>query len=170
VLRRVIGLTVVLVSATATALASGHDGQRVGCGRQSEARFPHAFSSADNLVIGPLSMIGAGRETPAATVEEFDGNKFPVVVRAGHTVTVKVAPTSAGSLEYGGRRESRKITFTACGRARASSRADGQPVTFWSGSVRLSEPACVRLKVWIDHRSAPRRGRIAMGRSCEPAP
>jgi hypothetical protein len=166
-LRRPLVLMAALLPATA--LASLHDGDRVGCGRQSEATFPRAFTNPDNLVVGPLSMIGAGRETSAATVKRFEGNKFPLLVRAGHTVTVKVSRPSSGSLEYGGGHRSRKITFRACGPAKAASTADGEPVTFWSGFVRLSQPACVRLKVWIDRQSEPRRGRIRMGRSCRSA-
>jgi len=141
-------------------------GVRVGCESQSEAGFPRAFSSRANLVIGPLAMIGAGGRTSAATVEEFGGNKFPLLVKAGHTVTITVARSSPGALEYGGRRRARRVTFRACGPAAAASEADGRPVTFWSGSVRLSRPACVRLRVRVDDHPAARSGRIRMGLSC----
>lgn len=165
-LRCAVALTVVMLPATA--LASPHDGDKAGCGAQSQASFPgDSFTSANNLVIGPLSMIGAGREVSTSTVKQFDGQKFAVLVRAGHTVTVKVSRTSSGSLTHGRNRAgSRKITFRACGAAKAASEAGGEPVTFWSGFVRLSNPACVRLKVWTDRAADPRPASIRMGRDC----
>jgi hypothetical protein len=146
---------------------------------QSGASFPDASTSRDNLVVGPLSMVGAGRYTPPATVHEFGGNKFPALVRAGHTVTVALSrrASRSASLFYamgnGGvlteTRVSdgvRAITFRACSARKAASRADGAAVTFWSGFVVVSKPMCVRLKVWIDGDPKPRRARIALGRRC----
>ncbi len=149
------------------------------CSGQSGASFPRAFTSRDNLVVGPLSMIGAGRVTSRATVEEFGGNKFPLLVRAGHTVTVVLsgrasrsaslyyAIGSGGALTQTRVRDGRRaIAFRACSARRARSDADGDPVTFWSGFVLVSKPMCLRLKVWIDTDPVPRRARIALGRRC----
>lgn len=154
-------------------------GHPATCAKQSGASFPGAFTSSGNLVVGPLAMIGAGRYTPRATVEEFGGNKFPVLVRAGHTVTVALSRRAnrSASLFYaigegGALTETRVgdgrrvVTFRACTAPKAQSDADGEPVTFWSGFVVVSRPMCVRLKVWIDDLPRPRRSRIALGRRC----
>jgi|SRR5215212_6632045 hypothetical protein len=133
------------------------------CAHQSEASFPGAYRDAGNLTAGPLSMIGAARWTSAATVREFGGNKFPLLVRAGHRVTVAVSP--GASLSYA-TSHGRRITFRACSAKNSQSNADGRPVTFWSGFVRVDEPMCVRLRIWIDGRTQPQRRRIALGRRC----
>ncbi len=70
---------------------SPHTGYPATCARQSGASFPRAFASRDNLVIGPLAMVGAGRSTSPATVEEFGGQKYPALIRPRHTVTVAVS-------------------------------------------------------------------------------
>ncbi|HUR86872.1 MAG TPA: hypothetical protein VMY78_16180 [Solirubrobacteraceae bacterium] len=163
----------------AAAKTSRHTGHVATCARQSGASFPQAFTRRANLVVGPLSMIGAGRATSRATVEEFGGNKFPVLVRAGHTVTIELSRRAnrSASLFYaigsGGaltqtrvRDGHRVVTFRACSERRSRSDADGDPVTFWSGFVVVSEPMCVQLKVWIDEEPASRRTRIALGRRC----
>ncbi len=155
-------------SLAAVALAASHPiGAIETCSTQSGASFPHAFTSKDNVTAGPLAMIGAGQLTPAATVREFDGNKFPLLVAAGHTVTVEVLRGTA-TLAYGGhsRTGHRVMTFRACKRRDAASTADGKPVTFWSGFVNVSQPACVRLRIWVDRNSTPRRARIPLGKRC----
>lgn len=171
-----LGALVLGAGLAAPAAGSPHDGYRARCSQQSSAGFPGAYTSRANLRVGPLSMIGAGRPTSAATVRRFGGNKFPLIVKAGHTVTVRVLSRSA-SLYYAiggggvltqtrvddGRR---KITFTACKGTRALSRADGERATFWSGFVVVAKPMCVPLSVWIDRETAPRRARIALGRRC----
>jgi hypothetical protein len=167
----------VLLAPAAPAAASPHSGGLVTCAQQSGAGFPRAYTSRDNLVVGPLSMIGAGRYTSSATVHQFGGNKFPVLVRPGHTVTLELsrrAHRSAGLFYgHGGaltetrvRDGRRAITFRACSAARAQSDADGEPVTFWSGFVVVSKPMCVRFKVWIDAEPTPRRARVGLGRRC----
>jgi hypothetical protein len=165
-----------LAPAAAKAPDTGHPAT---CAQQSGASFPGAYISRDNLVVGPLSMIGAGRYTSSATVREFGGNKFPVLVRAGHTVTLALsrranrsaslfyASASGGALTETRVSDGRRVvTFRACSARRAASDADGDPVTFWSGFVVVSKPMCVRLKVWIDREPLPRRSRIALGRRC----
>jgi hypothetical protein len=140
------------------------------CAHQSGAGFPHAFTSSNNLVVGPLSMIGAGRFTPAATVLEFDGNKFPLLVAADHRVTIELTPGSNrfASLSYGShsRTGHRVMTFRSCDRKHADSTADGKPVTFWSGFVQATRPGCVRMRVWVDRERTPRRARIELGARC----
>ena len=152
----------------ASARAERHPiGATETCATQSGADFPHAFTSADNLVTGPLAMIGAGRLTPAATVRQFGGNKFPLLVAAGHTVTIEVARGTA-SLTYGDHSPTDHgvMTFRSCNGRDAASTADGRPVTFWSGSVNVRQPACVPLRIWVDRERKPRRAHVALGRRC----
>jgi hypothetical protein len=140
------------------------------CAHQSGASFPHAFTSRDNLVVGPLSMIGAGRFTDAATVRRFNGNKFPLLVAAGHTVTIELtrATRRFASLAYGShsRVGHRVMTFRSCDRKHADSDADRKPVTFWSGFVQANRPGCIPLRIWVDRERTPRRARIEIGARC----
>jgi hypothetical protein len=143
------------------------------CSTQSVARFPGAFTSPRNLVVGPLVLTGAGG-TPAFS-SSFHGNKFPLLVRAGHRVTVelsrrtrRVAGLAYGPLPQGDVRLSdahRVVTFVACRSRRPGSQsdADGQPVTFWSGGVLARSPRCVPLLVWVDAERSPRRAVIRLG-------
>jgi hypothetical protein len=131
------------------------------------ADFPGAYSDPHNVVVGPLVLVGAAH-TPASTVREFGGNKFPLLVRAGHRVTVALshATRRVAGLGYGPlppRAEltpsdgHRVVTFKACRRAR------GRRVTFWSGSVLTSAPRCVPLDVWVDDDPSPRHVELRMG-------
>jgi hypothetical protein len=156
---------------TASARTARHPtGATETCAHQSGASFPHAFTSRANLVVGPLAMIGGRRLTNAAIVERFDGQKFPLLVAAGHTVTVELtrATHRFASLSYGshGRTGHRVITFRACDGKDAASDADGRPVTFWSGFVRATRPGCVALRIWVDDARTPQRRHIALGRRC----
>jgi hypothetical protein len=160
-----------LTSAAPTASAANHPtGAVETCAHQSGAGFPHAFTSRNNLVVGPLAMIGAGQFTDAATVERHGGNKFPLLVAAGHTVTIELtrATHRFASLAYGShsRVGHRVMTFRSCDREHADSKADGRPVTFWSGFVEASRPGCVPLRVWVDRERTPRRARIELGARC----
>jgi hypothetical protein len=140
------------------------------CAHQSGARFPRGFTSRDNLVVGPLAMIGGRRFTDAATVRKFGGNKFPLLVAAGHRVTIALTPGTRrfASLAYGShsRVGHGVMTFRSCGRDDAASDADDKPVTFWSGFVEATRPGCVRLRVWVDRERTPRRARIELGARC----
>ena len=149
---------------------------RLECRTQSTAGFPGAFTRRANLVVGPLALIGGRTFTDAETARRFGGNKFPLLVRAGHTVTVRVpaaarattglgyGPFPDGELALADAHDS--ITFAACPRDRAQSTADGARVTFWSGFVMTSRPACVPLDVFVDREARPRRVRIELGRRC----
>jgi hypothetical protein len=142
------------------------------CSTQSWASFPGAFTNPRNLVVGPLVLMGA-RDTPAFS-SSFGGNKFPLLVRAGHRVTVELSRRTrrGAGLAYGPlpqgevrlRDAHRVVTFVACGANHDSqSDADGRPVTFWSGGVLARSPRCVPLLVWVDAEPSPRRAVIRLG-------
>ena len=146
------------------------------CATQSGATFPGAFTSPRNLRVGPLVLIGAGGNPPF--VWDFTGKegfqKFPLLVRAGHRVTVELSPSTRrnaglayGPLPHGEvhlRDTHRVVTFSACRTGKRSwSRADGRPVTFWSGGVLARSPRCVPLLVWVDGASSPRRTIVRLG-------
>jgi hypothetical protein len=164
-------------ASTGSAAPSSHPrGAVEDCSSRSSADFNGAFADPANLVVGPLLLVGAGTPTAAAVVEAYGGQKFPLLVKAGHIVTVQV-PASArryAALGYGplpqGEVDFRDghdtVTFFACGSETASgSSADG-PVTFWSGFVLAREPSCVPLDVYVDDKPARRRVELELGRPC----
>jgi hypothetical protein len=165
--------------AGATTQADPPRGVRVGCRSQSIADFPRAFSDRRNLVAGPLVLVGGGAYTDAATVRRFGGNKFPLLVRAGHTVTLRVPPAARrfAGLFYGPHPDGaadlgdaeHTMTFEACPPGKHQSTAP-ERVTFWSGFVMASRPGCVPLDVFLDGRRRPRRVGIELGRRCATAP
>jgi len=146
------------------------------CSTRSKASFPGGFSNPRNLLVGPLVLIGAGG-MPAfglSSDRRDGGNKFPLLVRVGHRVTVelsrhtrKVAGLAYGPLPEGEvhlRAAHRVVTFIACRRGEHSgSSADGRPITFWSGGVVARSPRCVPLLVWVDDALSPRRAVIRLG-------
>ena len=147
-------------------VATPVNGVTADCGTRSEADFgPTAFGDSANLVVGPLAMIGAAEFTPASVVRRFGGQKYPLLLKAGHSVMIEVpagARTFAG-LGYGPlpqgeitlERAHPRVTFIAEG-----------PVTFWSGGVVANAPHCVPLDVFVDGDAAPRRVFIALGLRC----
>lgn len=150
------------------------------CATQSSASFPGAFTSPRNLVLGPLALIDAGGRPQfvwdSTRTEGFQ--KFALLVRAKHRVTLELSRRTrrGAGLAYGPlpggevhlRDTHRVVTFIACQSGRWSgSRADGRPVTFWSGGVLARSPRCVPILVWVDRRPAPRRLVIRFGvRNC----
>jgi hypothetical protein len=162
-------------------------GAREECATRSEANFPGAFTSSRNLVVGPLVLVG-GAFTDANTVRDFGGNKFPLLVKAGHTVTVRLAGRGrrVAGLAYGPlpqgettlRDTYRSVTFVACRPGRAPRRyspngpsgsyADDVAVTFWSGFVLTEAPACIPLEIYVDDAPSPRRAGLSLGRRCGP--
>ena len=60
-----------------------------GCSMRAEADFPGAFKSSRNVVVGPVVLIGAAG-TPGFSYS-FHGNKFPLLVKAGHRLTVELS-------------------------------------------------------------------------------
>jgi len=146
------------------------------CSTQSWADFAGAFSDPANLVVGPLLLVGAGTSTPAVVVEAHGGNKFPLLVREGHVVTVQI-PANArryAALGYGplpqGEIDFRDgydtVTFIACGEDASSGSNADRAVTFWPGFVLAREPACVTLDVYVDDEPAPRQIELELGRPC----
>jgi hypothetical protein len=117
-------------TAPTTPLTSRPQGVVVDCTTRSEANFPGAFTDRRNLVVGPLVLIGGGEPTPEDVVWEFGGNKFPLLVKAGHTVTVRLPGSTRrfAGLAYGPqppgktrlRNTRRAITFVACAPGRPS--------------------------------------------------
>jgi hypothetical protein len=160
-------------------------GVREDCSTRSEANFPGAFTDPRNLIVGPLVLMG-GSYTSAATVRQFGGNKFPLLVKAGHRVTVSlpararaVAGLAYGPLPQGEirlRDTHQTVTFVACQAGRPSRRyrpggpsgsyADGVSVTFWSGFVLARTPSCVPLHIYVDDEPSPRRVGLSLGRRC----
>jgi hypothetical protein len=144
------------------------------CATRSEADFPGAFDHPDNVVVGPLVLVGAAY-TPPRTIREFGGDKIMALVRAGHRVTVALSrPARPGAgLGYGPLPEGvelkpqdghRAVTFIACGPGEPSgSTVDGEQVTFWSGAILASSRRCVPLLVWVDDERAPYRAMVRMG-------
>ena len=157
------------------------------CSTQSGAHFPGAFTSRRNLVVGPLALIGAGGPPWPWFVSSSNGKdgfqKTPLLVGDGHRVTLELSPSTrrGAGLAYGPlpqgethlRDTHRVVTFIACrhaspggltgSREGSISRADGRPVTFWSGSVLARSPRCVPLLVWVDEEPAPRHAVIPLG-------
>jgi hypothetical protein len=150
------------------------------CSMRSIADFGPAFDDPDNLIVGPLLLVGGAEATPKALVVAHEGQKFPLLVKAGHTVTVSVPPEARrfGGLAYGPFPEERirardahdEITFVACNRDESSGSRAGGPVTFWSGFVMTSVPTCLPLDVYVDDEPSPRRVEIALGADCDGVP
>jgi hypothetical protein len=140
---------------------------------RSEADFGRAFADPGNLVEGPLLLVGGAKITPEAVVLAHDGQKFPLLVKAGHTVTVQLPRRvrSTAGLAYGPLPQGTvtvndaydSIRFIACDRGEPSGSKAGEPVTFWSGFVMTSVPRCLPLNVYVDDDSRPRRVEIALG-------
>jgi hypothetical protein len=155
-----------------TTAAKSPRGVVESCSTRSQAPFPDAFTNARNLVVGPLVLTGArGRPQFAPS---FHGQKFPLLLKAGHQVTLalskstrKFAALGYGPLPQGdvGVREAhRVVTFIACRRGQPSgSTAGGESVTFWSGGVLSTGPRCIPIAVWIDGAKRPRRIVIHLG-------
>jgi hypothetical protein len=176
--------TAIVATTAAVVLASAawaDDRQRPrgaveSCATQSGADFPGAFTSPRNLVVGPLALVGAGGSPTFVwdSTGKAGFQKFPLLVRNGHRVTVELSSKTrqGAGLAYGPlpqgetqlRDTHRMVTFVACGRGQgSSSSADGRPVTFWSGSVLALSPRCVPLRVWVDRDRSPRRAVIRLG-------
>ena len=171
----IVTLTLTIASLAASATQSKRTaptGVIADCSTRSLADFPGAFTRPRNLVVGPLVLIGGGG-TPAF-VPPVGGNKFPLLVKAGHRVTVELSVNTrrGAGLAYGPlpqgavhlRDTHRIVTFIACPRSESSgSSADGQAVTFWSGGILARSPRCVPLLVWVDSATAPRHAVVRLG-------
>ena len=141
----------------------------LGCSRRSIADFPGAYTNKRNLVVGPLVLIGGAELTPPKVIRRFGGQKYPLLVKAGHSVTLRISPRSArvARLEYSVLRPKPAIRFVACGsEERSGSSADREEVTFWSGGLGTSRLSCVRLRVLVDGERLGRRVGIPLGKRC----
>jgi hypothetical protein len=174
----------VLLTATARAEAAKQSRERPrgvveSCATQSGAKFPGAFTSPRNLVVGPVSFVGAGGTPQFVWNSTGDEGfqKFPMLVRENHQVVVELSQKTrrGAGLAYGPlpqgevhlRYTHRVVTFIACGSGQSSSSADEKPVTFWSGGVLARSPRCVPLLVWVDNQPSPLRTVIRLGvRKC----
>jgi hypothetical protein len=155
------------------------------CSTRSEANFPGAFTDPRNLVMRPLVLIG-GAFTDASTVREYGGNKFPLLVEAGRTVTIRIArrardlarlaygPLPQGETRFG--HAYRSVTFVACRPGKrtqtyspdgpSGSYVDEVSVTFWSGFVLTRAPACIPLQIYVDDSRSPTHVGLPLGRRC----
>jgi hypothetical protein len=167
-------------TSTTAGLVSSQRPTPVGetCDTRSEAEFGGAFVHPANLVVGPLVLVGAGEPQPASVVESHGGQKFPLLVRAGHAVTVEVpaearelvalgyGPLPQGEIEFDDGHPAVRFEACATGGPSSSTAGPGEPVTFWSGFVLASEPTCAPLDVYVDDGTRPRRAEIALGADC----
>jgi hypothetical protein len=144
------------------------------------ADFGAAFADPNNLVVGPLLLVGGTEITSEGVVNAYDGQKFPLLVKAGHTVVVQLprnvwrtAGLAYGSVPQGIVKVSDaydSIRFLACDRDEPSGSRAGEPVTFWSGFVMTSVPQCLPLDVYVDGEATPHRVEIALGARCKGIP
>lgn len=167
-----------------TPAQSRPSGLIVDCSWHSEATFPRPFSDPRNIVVGPLILVGAAEAArqPTTLIREFGGWKSPLLVKAGHTVTVRLpeAARRFAGLGYGPlpqgwievRDAHHTITFIPCPRNEptyGSVRPTVGPLTFWSGAIVVNRaPACVPLEIYVDEELSPRRLVVSLGaRLCE---
>jgi hypothetical protein len=167
---------VVLVLVPAAASAEGGTQIR-RCSQQSGAGFTGPYTDPGSLVVGPFAWLGAKRRGVDGAYRSTYRWKQPVLVKPGHTVTLKIAARArdlAGVTFGGGDWSFRKtysvVVFHACPASKAMSQADGKPVTFWSGGIVLRRPAaCVPLEIRVDRGPVQRRAiRIGPGARCAP--
>lgn len=185
------GVTIVLAEADTDrarrgtpvgAVAEVPKGVREDCSTRSEGSFPHPFRNPDNLVIGPLSLVGGARAAEDPWIRKHDWQKFPLLVKASRIVTVRLTrrtrrfarlaygPLPEGNVRF--RDAHHTVKFVAC-QFNEPSFNPGEVVgryTFWSGSVMVQEaPACVPLEVYVGHRSRPHEAMLSMdaGHDCE---
>ncbi len=155
-----------------------------GCDGRSIGTFRGVVGSPDSLRLGPMWLAGGGRTAAQASPEalrELGWWKMPALVRPGHTVTLRIAPShrrlagwsygpEAGAARRGVpaalRHTVQTITLRACspGARPRDSTADGRRVTFWSGGMVFTRaPLCVPIQVWADGERRPRRETLSLG-------
>jgi hypothetical protein len=162
-------------------VAGGPAGPRaktIGCGSQSEASFPGAYSDPAGVRVGPLVFVSGrnGRDSTPDQIAHVHGAKSPALLRPGHTAVVSVDPVarSYARLAYSSqdrarfRRLPHTMRLVACSGRRARSHVGGHRVTFWSGFFVVRDaPACVPLTITIDG-GRPRHRTLALARpSCD---
>lgn len=172
-----IGFGAAAISAPPPASEGPPPGVVADCDGRSMAQWPESYENPENVVAGPLALIGAAF-VPAATIREFGGNKLAALVRPGHRVTIALtaADRQHVALAFGPLPDGeidvedgyRAVTFVPCGPGETSGSSSGtEPVTFWMGAVVTDAPRCVTLDVWIDDAPAPQRVPLRLGsRDC----
>jgi len=172
--------TVTTVACGATAAAPARpEGALATCRHQSSAAFD---TSASNLGLDALVLVGARAYSSPQLIAELGGQKYPLVVLAGHRATVELSPDvrRTTSLLYADdnwtrpdgertvRDGHRVVEFRGCASNRALSSYNGRKATFWSGFVLTTAPRCLALCVWVDAERTPRRAQIPLGKRCTP--
>jgi hypothetical protein len=167
--------------APAANAASLPKGAVENCRSRSEGDFYKPFVGRSNVVVGPLVVVGGAEFTPPSVVRSVGGQKYPILVRADHTVHI-VVPREARSfarLGYGPLPQGEitlneaheAVTFIACPADQPSYSNPPKTVgatTFWSGFVVTDEPHCVPLDVYVD--GDPRPWRIVLEQGVRPCP
>jgi hypothetical protein len=169
------GLAFVSVAAGALASSSATDSRPRGvvedCSRISGVGASKDFTRPQNLIVGPLALLRAGR--PWAYRRE--GEKLFVVVKGGHSVTIELSPETRrdAGLVFGRFRNPnvrlsaarRVVRFVSCHRGEwlPGSIPDGWPVSGWVGGLLANSPRCVPLRVWVDDEPKPRSAVIRFG-------
>jgi hypothetical protein len=131
------------------------------------------FKSRWNLAVGPLAITAGAGATPEYS-PDVGGNKFPLLVRAGHRVTVEISRRTrrGAGLAYGSlpvrrplrvRDAHRVVRFIACRRGERSRGSGEIGPSFWAGGVVARSPRCVPLFIWVDDEPSPRRAVIRLG-------
>jgi hypothetical protein len=151
------------------------------CRSRSEASFGRPFEDPRNVVVGPLVLVGGAEFTSPSVVRSVKGQKYPVLVRAGHRVQIVVplearrfarlgyGPLPQGEITMEEAHEA--VTFVACPASEPSYSQPLQTVgetTFWSGFVVADEPHCLPLDVYVDRTPVPRRVLLELGVRCPP--
>ena len=172
----VAGAVVVATVLAGAALAGAADLGRASCSHQAEASFPGAYTSARNLRVGPLVLVGGRTYSSPETVRRFGGQKYPALLAAGHTARIEISPRARrttsltwAAAAHGTRRVEdglRVVSFHACGRRARRATPTGARSRSGRASSSPQPPRCLRMKVWIDGARTPRRVRIPLGRRC----
>ena len=155
--------------------ARGSDGTIEDCSSRSEGTFRRPFRDPHNLVVGPIAFVGGADFASPSVVRSVGGQKYPVLVRTGRTVTVRVPKQARGfaRLGYGSLPQGKvrledghaEVTFHACPAEEPAYSSGGTvgSFTFWSGFVLTDAPHCVPLDVYIDGAQNPRRIALELG-------
>ncbi len=181
----VLAAGILLAAAAAPAAPSRAPAARtVDCDGRSIGAFRGVVGSPASLRVGPLWLAFGGRaaaQAPPETLRDLGWWKMPALLRPGHTVTLRIAPShrrragwtygpEAGAARRGVpaalRHTEHTITLRACppGVRPPDSTADGRRVTFWSGGIVFTRaPLCVPVEVWVDEERRPRRTVLSLG-------
>src|SRR5919108_6312064 len=127
----------ILAALAAVAPPPPTPGATEDCSTRSEANFGAAFQSSDNLVVGPLALVGGAAFTPSGVVRRVHGQKYALLVKPGHTVRISI-PRAArpfvglgyGPLPQGAitlERAHGEVTFIACSKEEPSGSRAGGP-------------------------------------------